>query len=119
MDSGTAAITAASISTVLGGVLGFMSSYLTTRTSLKSARKAAALPRQMDAAQFAGMVLFKALSNEPISQTTWDQYISSSYWLPSDVRSTCLSVLNDTKEHNLRKAQGAIIALCDKIQQGN
>ena len=118
MDAGTAAIIAASVSTTVGGTLGFLSSYFTTRLSMRHTRKSTALPRQMDAAQFVAMVLFRTLSGEDLDRRVWDEFIASCYWLPQNVRSKCLMVLSRKERESVLEAQGAVIEFCNTIVKG-
>lgn len=120
MDAGIAAILAASISVIVGGLVGFLSSYFTTRQAHEHARAQATLPKQMTSAELIALVLFKTLSGETQSDYTWDQYISSCFWLPNDLRSTCLAVLgNENDIHALRLAQAAVIRYISDLTKGS
>ena len=118
MDAGTAAVIAAGVSTIIGGALGFLSSYLTTRLSMRHARRSTALPRQMEAAQHVAMVVFRTLSGEDLDRRSWDDFIASCYWLPQNVRGKCLSVLSYKERQVVLEAQAAVIEFCDAIVRG-
>jgi hypothetical protein len=119
MDAGVAAIIAASISTVFGGVLGFLSAYLTTRQLQNHAFKISSLPKQMDAAEYIAKTLFKGLSKAHIDNNEWDEYISKCYWLPPNIRDKCLSILLDKdNRQSYIAAQQEIIRFFDTIIKG-
>jgi hypothetical protein len=119
MDMGVVAIVVASISTLVGGLIGFLSSFFTNQQALDHSRILATLPKQMESAEFVAMVLFRALSGEKQSEETWNQYISSCFWLPTESRLKCLNVLGHESDGQILKAaQEAVIKHLSKMMKG-
>jgi len=119
MDAGVAAIVAASISTIVGGTLGFLSSYFTTRQASDQVRVAVALPKQLEAAEYVAMILFRLSSGESISREEWNRYIASAFWLPGRLRLSCLAVLSDSADDSsTRDANESILEFFDGLTIG-
>ncbi len=119
MDAGVSAIVAATISTMAGGTIGFVSSYLSIARSDRRARALLSVPKQMEAAELVAMTIFRRLSGSSVHNTEWDKYISACFWLPDPVRRTCLSIVSEPdNETALRNAQKEIIVMFDSITMG-
>lgn len=113
MEQGTAILISALISTILGGSIGFFSSYLTHRLNVKQNEFLNILPKQLDAIETNALMLFKLMSGERLSEEYWNIYIKNSYWLPVTLRDNCLVVL-DNKE-NTKLIKVAHSSLLDHI----
>jgi hypothetical protein len=106
VDAGIAAL----ISTIVGGLIGFLSSYLSSRQIQQHSRAQATYPKQLDSAEYVAMVLFRTMSGEELSKGIMDRYISACFWLPKEIREKCLSVLgNENDIKSIKTAQEMVL----------
>ena len=103
MDAGTAAIIAAAISSVVGGLTGFFSSYLSSRQAHHYQTEALRqeffrdrisniLPLRQKALQTVWFTLVQAQRYKTVTDTQKDEYIRLTIWLPESLRLTCIKL---------------------------
>lgn len=114
MNKELAIVLAASI----GGLLGFLSSYLTIKLQLRNVQKAAFFERRFDAFQFVGLFLFRPHKGEEIFDHDWNQFISFSYLLPVKLRNLCWQIASDKENMDLISgAEKEIMAFIDHLEK--
>jgi hypothetical protein len=105
MDAGEAAIIAAAVSSVVGGLIGFFSSYLSNRQAhyyqtealrqeFVRDRISNILPLRQKALQTVWFTLVQARLYKTVTDSQIDEYIRLTIWLPESLRLSCIQALS-------------------------
>lgn len=128
MNIGEATIIAAGISTLVGGLIAILSSYLSTRQSQKYQVEQfkqeiyrdhllALLPLRQKALEVVWISLIQLMLGNDLSESQRDKYLSLTVWLPSTLRTQCIEALSHTDDKEfLRKAQAEIISYIQSLE---
>lgn len=116
VDTGIAILLGA----MIGGLIGFASSYFGNLRTLAHSSRLAMLSKQTESIEGVFLILFRSLSGEKLDHDTWNHYIIHCLWLPPKVRSRCLEVLTEQRDPDkMKSAQKAVMALSDTLTRGS
>lgn len=132
MDSGAATLLAGLFSGVIAGSIGTISAILTYRMARGQSERQVlendknrrhqlrqlAMPRRLDASQVVWRLLFKIEQERKLSPQDLDAFIAAQMWLPQDLRTDCLGVLQalhdprpDVPADGIAKCRAGLVSL--------
>ncbi|MCG8092369.1 MAG: hypothetical protein JAZ17_01865 [Candidatus Thiodiazotropha endolucinida] len=109
-------ITVASV--LIGGLIGFLSSYLTQRLNYQNIQRQAAIPRKIESIEFISHTIFRLMSGEKLTDKEKDKYIKSCYWMGAK-QSIFIALLQKSEDADyLKYVQEEILNEFHKLTNG-